>query len=206
MKVLLINGSPHKKGCTFTALNEVAKTLEKNGIETEILYLGVKPIAGCIACGKCSQLGKCFIDDKVNEILARCDEFDGVVIGSPVYYAGPSGQIRAFLDRLFYAGGRRFAGKPGAAVVSCRRGGATAAFDQLNKYFTISSMPIVSSQYWNQVHGAYAEQVLQDEEGMQTMRTLGNNMAWLLKCIQLGKENGITLPEREPPVWTNFVR
>ena len=206
MKVLLINGSPHKEGCTFTALNEVAKTLEKNGIETEILYLGVKPIAGCIACGKCSQLGKCFIDDKVNEILARCNEFDGVVIGSPVYYAGPSGQIRAFLDRLFYAGGRRFAGKPGAAVVSCRRGGATAAFDQLNKYFTISSMPIVSSQYWNQVHGAYAEQVLQDEEGMQTMRTLGNNMAWLLKCIQLGKENGITLPEREPPVWTNFVR
>ena len=206
MKVLLINGSPHKDGCTFTALNEVAKTLEKNGIESEILYIGVKPIAGCIACGKCSQLGKCFIDDKVNEILARCDEFDGVVIGSPVYYAGPSGQIRAFLDRLFYAGGRRFAGKPGAAVVSCRRGGATAAFDQLNKYFTISSMPIVSSQYWNQVHGAYAEQVLQDEEGMQTMRTLGNNMAWLLKCIQLGKENGITLPEREPPVWTNFVR
>ena len=206
MKVLLINGSPHKDGCTFTALNEVAKTLEKNGIETEILYLGVKPIAGCIACGKCSQLGKCFIDDKVNEILARCDEFDGLVIGSPVYYAGPSGQLRAFLDRLFYAGGWRFAGKPGAAVVSCRRGGATAAFDQLNKYFTISSMPIVSSQYWNQVHGAYAEQVLQDEEGMQTMRTLGNNMAWLLKCIQLGKENGITLPEREPPVWTNFVR
>ena len=206
MKVLLINGSPHKEGCTFTALNEVAKTLEKNGIETEILYLGVKPIAGCIACGKCSQLGKCFIDDKVNEILARCDEFDGLVIGSPVYYAGPSGQLRAFLDRLFYAGGWRFAGKPGAAVVSCRRGGATAAFDQLNKYFTISSMPIVSSQYWNQVHGAYAEQVLQDEEGMQTMRTLGNNMAWLLKCIQLGKENGITLPEREPPVWTNFVR
>ena len=206
MKVLLINGSPHKDGCTFTALNEVAKTLEKNGIETEILYLGVKPIAGCIACGKCFEQKKCVFDDKVNEILSRSDEFDGLVIGSPVYYAGPSGQIRAFLDRLFYAGGRRFAGKPGAAVVSCRRGGATAAFDQLNKYFTISSMPIVSSQYWNQVHGAYAEQVLQDEEGLQTMRTLGNNMAWLLKCIQLGKENGITLPEREPPVWTNFVR
>ena len=206
MKVLLINGSPHKEGCTFTALNEVAKTLEKNGIETEILYLGVKPIAGCIACGKCFEQKKCVFDDKVNEILVRADEFDGLVIGSPVYYAGPSGQIRAFLDRLFYAGGRRFAGKPGAAVVSCRRGGATAAFDQLNKYFTISSMPIVSSQYWNQVHGAYAEQVLQDEEGMQTMRTLGNNMAWLLKCIQLGKENGISLPEREPPVWTNFVR
>ena len=206
MKVLLINGSPHKDGCTFTALNEVAKTLEKNGIESEILYLGVKPIAGCIACGKCFEQKKCAFDDKVNEILARSDEFDGLVIGSPVYYAGPSGQLRAFLDRLFYAGGWRFAGKPGAAVVSCRRGGATAAFDQLNKYFTISSMPIVSSQYWNQVHGAYAEQVFQDEEGLQTMRTLGNNMAWLLKCIQLGKENGITLPEREPHLWTNFVR
>jgi multimeric flavodoxin WrbA len=206
MKVLLINGSPHKDGCTFTALNEVAKTLEKNGIESEILYLGVKPIAGCIACGKCFDQKKCVFDDKVNEILTRCDEFDGLVIGSPVYYAGPSGQLRAFLDRLFYAGGWRFAGKPGAAVVSCRRGGATAAFDQLNKYFTISSMPIVSSQYWNQVHGAYAEQVFQDEEGLQTMRTLGNNMAWLLKCIQLGKENGITLPEREPHLWTNFVR
>ena len=206
MKVLLINGSPHKEGCTFTALSEVAKTLEKNGIETEILYLGVKPIAGCIACGKCFEQKKCVFDDKVNEILVRADEFDGLVIGSPVYYAGPSGQIRAFLDRLFYAGGWRFAGKPGAAVVSCRRGGATAAFDQLNKYFTISSMPIVSSQYWNQVHGAYAEQVFQDEEGLQTMRTLGNNMAWLLKCIQLGKENGITLPEREPHLWTNFVR
>ena len=206
MKVLLINGSPHKDGCTFTALNEVAKTLEKNGIETEILYLGVKPIAGCIACGKCFEQKKCVFDDKVNEILTRCDEFDGLVIGSPVYYAGPSGQLRAFLDRLFYAGGWRFSGKPGAAVVSCRRGGATAAFDKLNKYFTISSMPIVSSQYWNQVHGAYAEQVFQDEEGLQTMRTLGNNMAWLLKCIQLGKENGITLPEREPHLWTNFVR
>ena len=206
MKVLLINGSPHKEGCTFTALNEVAKTLEKNGIETEIFQIGTKPIAGCIACGKCFEQKKCVFDDKVNEILASCDEFDGLVIGSPVYYAGPSGQLRAFLDRLFYAGGWRFAGKPGAAVVSCRRGGATAAFDQLNKYFTISSMPIVSSQYWNQVHGAYAEQVFQDEEGLQTMRTLGNNMAWLLKCIQLGKENGITLPEREPHLWTHFVR
>ena len=206
MKVLLINGSPHKDGCTFTALNEVAKTLEKNGIETEIFQIGTKPIAGCIACGKCFEQKKCVFDDKVNEILASCDEFDGLVIGSPVYYAGPSGQLRAFLDRLFYAGGWRFAGKPGAAVVSCRRGGATAAFDQLNKYFTISSMPIVSSQYWNQVHGAYAEQVFQDEEGLQTMRTLGNNMAWLLKCIQLGKENGITLPEREPHLWTHFVR
>ena len=206
MKVLLINGSPHKDGCTFTALNEVAKTLEKNGIETEIFQIGTKPIAGCIACGKCFEQKKCVFDDKVNEILARSDEFDGLVIGSPVYYAGPSGQLRAFLDRLFYAGGWRFAGKPGAAVVSCRRCGATAAFDQLNKYFTISSMPIVSSQYWNQVHGAYAEQVFQDEEGLQTMRTLGNNMAWLLKCIQLGKENGITLPEREPHLWTNFVK
>ena len=205
MKVLLINGSPHKDGCTFTALNEVAKTLEKNGIESEIFQIGTKPIAGCIACGKCFEQKKCVFDDKVNEILARCDEFDGLVIGSPVYYAGPSGQLRAFLDRLFYAGGWRFAGKPGAAVVSCRRGGATAAFDQLNKYFTISSMPIVSSQYWNQVHGAYAEQVLQDEEGMQIMRILGKNMAYFLKCIEAGKKMGVELPEKEQTIFTNFI-
>ena len=206
LKVLLFNGSPNEFGCTYTALKEISDTLKEEGVESQIFHVGKSPITSCMACGACTKLGKCVVDDKVNEILARSDEFDGLVIGSPVYYAGPSGQIRAFLDRLFYAGGRRFAGKPGAAVVSCRRGGATAAFDQLNKYFTISSMPIVSSQYWNQVHGSYAEQVFQDEEGLQTMRTLGNNMAWLLKCIQLGKENGITLPEREPPVWTNFVR
>lgn len=206
MKVLLINGSPNKEGCTYTALKEVADTLEKNGIETEILYLGVKPIAGCIACGSCYEAGKCFVKDKVNEIIDRVDEFDGLVIGSPVYYAGATGQITSFMDRLFYAGGKGFKGKPGAAIVSCRRGGASAAFDQLNKYFTINSMPVVSSQYWNQVHGFTPDDVRQDLEGLQTMRTLGNNMVWLLKCIELGKKNGIDFPVAEERVSTNFIR
>ena len=149
MKVLLINGSPHEHGCTYTALMEVAATLHKYQIETELLHLGKKPIAGCIACGKCAVSGRCVFDDLVNQVLDRLDEFDALVVGSPVYYAGPSGQLTAFLDRLFYSGGGRMAGKLGACVVSCRRGGATAAFDRLNKYFTISNMPVVSSQYWN---------------------------------------------------------
>ncbi len=206
MKVLLINGSPHEKGCTYTALKEIADTLEKNGIETEFMYLGVKPIAGCIACGSCRKTGKCFVDDKVNELLSKLSEFAGIVIGSPVYYAGPSGQLTAFLDRAFYAGAGKFNGKAGAAVVSCRRGGASAAFDRLNKYFTISSMPVVSSQYWNQVHGSAPDDVRRDLEGMQTMRTLGNNMAWLLKCIDIGRENGIEFPPAEEKVFTNFIR
>lgn len=206
MKVLLLNGSPHKEGCTYTALKEVADTLEQQGIETEWVYLGVKPIAGCIACGSCHQTGKCFVDDQVNDLIQRLPEIDGIVIGSPVYYAGPSGQLTAFLDRLFYAGGRKLEGKPGAAVVSCRRGGASAAFDRLNKYFTINSMPVVSSQYWNQVHGLTPEDVKKDLEGLQTMRTLANNMAWLLKCIELGKQHGIERPVREQGVFTNFIR
>lgn len=206
MKALLINGSPHREGCTYTALREVADTLEKEGVETELLWLGNQPVAGCIACGQCGRTGTCFVDDLVNRVLERAGEIDGLVVGAPVYYAGPAGQLTAFLDRLFYASGGRFAGKPGAAVVSCRRGGASAAFDRLNKYFTISSMPVVSSQYWNQVHGNRPEEVLQDEEGMQTMRTLGRNMAWLMKCIQAGKEAGIALPEREAAVKTNFIR
>ncbi|MFA7637111.1 MAG: flavodoxin family protein [Monoglobales bacterium] len=206
MKVLLINGSPHKEGCTNEALCEVAKTLEKNGIETVTVHIGTKPIAGCIACGSCKKTGKCFVnDDKVNEIIDILPEIDGIVVGSPVYYAAPSGQICAFLDRLFFAGSG-FAGKVGAAVVSCRRGGATAAFDVLNKYFAISSMPIATSQYWNQVHGSTPEDVRKDEEGLQTMRTLGNNMAWMLKCFELGKKNGITIPEREKQIRTNFIR
>lgn len=206
MKVLLINGSPHEKGCTYTALREVADTLEKNGIETRILYLGVKPVAGCIACGSCRRTGKCFVDDQVNEIIDDMDEIGGLVVGSPVYYAGAGGQLTAFLDRLFYAGSKGLAGKPGATVVSCRRGGATAAFDQLNKYFTINCMPIVSSQYWNQVHGNTPEEVRKDEEGLQTMRTLGSHMAWLLKCIELGKCNGIERPVPEEKIATNFIR
>lgn len=205
MKVLLINGSPHKEGCTYTALKEVADTLDKNGIETEIMYLGVKPIAGCIACGNCSNTGKCFVDDKVNEVIEKLPEIDGIVIGSPVYYAGASGQITSFLDRLFFAGGGKFEGKLGAAVVSCRRGGASATFDQLNKYFTMNCMPVVSSQYWNQVHGFTPDDVRKDLEGLQTMRTLGSHMAWLLKCIEVGRQNGIEKPERETPVRTNFI-
>ncbi len=206
MNVLLLNGSPHPKGCTYTALKEVADTLEQQGIETQWMYLGVKPIAGCIDCGSCRKTGKCFVDDQVNILLQKMPEIHGIVIGSPVYYAGPSGQLTAFLDRLFHAGGRALRGKPGAAVVSCRRGGASAAFDRLNKYFTINSMPVVSSQYWNQVHGYTPEEVRQDLEGLQTMRTLANNMAWLLKCIELGKQHGIELPAEEKRVATNFIR
>ncbi|MBR1671564.1 MAG: flavodoxin family protein, partial [Fretibacterium sp.] len=164
-----------------------------------------RPVAGCIACKSCYKTGKCVQQDKVNEFLERADTIDALVIGSPVYYAGPTGQLTAFLDRLFFAAGGRWAGKLGAAVVSCRRGGATAAFDRLNKYFTISNMPVVSSQYWNQVHGFTPEDVRKDEEGLQTMRTLGENMAWLLRCIEAGREAGVPKPEYEPWVATNFI-
>lgn len=205
MNVLLINGSPNEKGCTYTALSEVEKQLNKHGVSTQIIYLGKKPITGCIACGKCRETGKCVFDDIVNEVSALIDEADAIIVGSPVYYASASGQITAFLDRLFYSSGRRMAGKPGASVVSCRRGGATAAFDQLNKYFTISNMPVVSSQYWNQVHGFTPEDVRKDEEGLQTMRTLGENMAWLLKCIEAGKKAGVPMPEYENRISTNFI-
>ena len=207
MKVLLINGSPKAQGCTFTALSEVAQELEKENIETEIFHVGKKPIRGCVACGDCfkTNSGKCvFKDDTVNIALEKAKFADAFVFGSPVHYAGVSGLIKPFLDRSFYAG-KCFQYKPGAAIVSCRRGGATAAFEQLNKYFTIANMPIVS-QYWNMVHGNTPEEVKQDLEGMQTMRTLGKNMAWLLKSIQAGKEAGITLPEKEPKAVTNFIR
>ena len=208
MKVLLINGSPNAQGCTYTALCEVAKELEKQNIETEIFHVGKKPIRGCMACGGCSKNDshKCaFNDDTVNIALEKAKSADGFIFGSPVHYASASGQITSFLDRFFYAGDG-FQYKPGAAIVSCRRGGSTAAFEQLNKYFTISCMPVVSSQYWNMVHGTTPEEVKQDLEGMQTMRTLGKNMAWLLKCMQAGKEAGIALPEREPMIATNFIR
>ena len=204
-KVLLINGSPHQFGCTYTALRETADTLEKNGVETEILYLGTKPIAGCIACAKCHESGRCVFDDGVNQLLQRLDEFQGIVIGSPVYYAGPAGQLCAFLDRLFYCGENRMAGKLAAAVVSCRRGGATAAFDRLNKYFTISGMPVASSQYWNSVHGCAPGEAAQDAEGLQTMRTLARNMSFLMKSIALGRE-AYGLPQPEPRQSTNFIR
>ena len=205
-KVLLINGSPHEHGCTYTALNELSKSLAGCAVESEILYLGKKPIPGCIACGKCAALGKCVFDDAVNEVLSKLDSYSAMVLGSPVYYSGPSGQLCAFLDRLFYASRGRMANKLGASVLSCRRGGASASFDRLNKYFSISNMHIVGSQYWNQVHGNTPEEVLQDEEGLQTMRTLGVNMAWLLKCIEAGDQAGIARPIYESKIATNFIR
>lgn len=204
-KILLINGSPNEKGCTYTALCEIANTLHKNDVESEILYLGKKPIAGCIACGKCFQTGRCVFNDKVNEVLEKLDEYDGIVVGSPVYYAGPTGQLCAFLDRLFFCSEPRMAGKLGAAVVSCRRGGASAAFDRLNKYFTICNMTVVGSQYWNQVHGFTPDDVRKDEEGLQTMRTLAKNIVWLLKNWNAGEERGVAKPKYEARISTNFI-
>lgn len=206
MKVLLVNGSAHEKGCTYTALCEVADALKNNGIETEIVQVGANPVAGCIGCGVCRQNGKCFREDGVNEFVEKAKSADGFIFGSPVHYASASGALTSFLDRAFYGKSGIFQGKPGACVVSCRRGGAASTFDQLNKYFTISCMPVVSSQYWNMVHGNTPEEVRQDLEGMQTMRTLGNNMAWMLKCIEAGKKAGIVFPEREPVTATNFIR
>jgi multimeric flavodoxin WrbA len=202
MKVLLINGSPHKEGCTYTALMEVAGALEKNGIETQIFQIGTKPVYGCTACNKCFELGRCILnDDAYNELSKLCQEADGIVIGSPVYYAGVNGALCALLDRLFFSNGQKLMYKPGAAVVSCRRGGASSAFDRINKYFTISQMPVVSSQYWNSVHGFEAEDVRKDLEGLQTMRALGNNMAWLLKSIEAGAG---PIPLNEPKAFTSF--
>ena len=206
-KVLLINGSPHQKGCTYTALEEISKTLKACDVESEILWLGTAPIADCIACYNCKKNGKCVFDDLVNATAARLDQFDGLVVGSPVYYAGPTGAVCAFLDRLFFSTDKKLvAGKAAAAVVSCRRGGATAAFDRLNKYFTISNMNVVGSQYWNQVHGSMPEQVLQDEEGLQTMRTLARNMAYLLHAKEAAAKAGQRAPVFERPRMTNFIR
>ena len=206
MKALLLNGSPHEKGCTYTALAEVEKTLQARGIETEMLWLGKRPIQGCVACGSCAKTGRCAFDDEVNRLIDRLDDFDAIVIGSPVYYSAPNGQLIAFLNRLFYAGGRKMAHKVAASVVSCRRGGSTATFEQLNQYFGISNMVVATSKYWNQVHGARPEDVLRDEEGLQTMRSLGENIAWLLKTIEAGKNAGIEPPTYEPKLRTNFIR
>ncbi len=206
MKVLMINGSPNKNGCTYTALHEIERTLQKYDIDTEILYLGKRAIPGCVACGKCFETGRCIANDMVNAVLEQLDHINALILGSPVYYAAPSGQLVAFLDRLFFCAESRMAGKLGAAVVSCRRGGASAAFAQLNKYFTICNMPVVSSQYWNQVHGFTPEDVRKDKEGLQTMRTLGENMAWLLRCIESGRSAGIELPKYEPRQRTHFIQ
>ena len=206
MKVILVNGGPHKDGCTNRALEEVEKTLNVNGIETEIFWLGNKAISGCLGCGGCNNTGRCVIDDKVNEFIEKVKEADGFVFGSPVHFADISGSLSSFMDRVFYGRGNLFANKVAAGVVSCRRGGATAAFDEINKYFFISNMIVVGSSYWNMVHGNTKEQVEKDEEGLQTMRMLGNNMAWILKLIEAGKNAGIELPKKEKSIKTNFIR
>ena len=205
MNILLINGSPKREGNTFIALSEVAKTLEAEGIETEIIHVGHKDIHGCIACAKCKEQGKCVFDDMVNEVNRKFAEADGIVIGSPVYYASPAGTLISFLDRLFYSASFDKSMKVGAAVAVARRGGTTATFDVLNKYFTISNMPVVSSQYWNNVHGRMPGEAAQDAEGLQTMRQLARNMAFLVKSIRLGKEK-YGLPEHEEWNPTNFIR
>lgn len=208
MNVLLVNGSPREKGCTYTALREVAAALDKEGVETEIFWIGNKPIGGCIGCGGCrkSGTGRCIFGGAVNEFLDKAGDVDGFVFGSPVHYAGAAGNMTSFMDRVFYAGQSQFRLKPAAAVLSARRGGLTASWDQINKYFGIAQMPIVTSQYWNGVHGNTPEEVMQDAEGLQTMRTLGKNMAWLLKNLAAGKAAGVPLPETEPRQRTNFIR
>ena len=211
MKVILVNGGPHKNGCVNAALEEVSKTLNEEGISTEIFWIGTKPIAGCIACKTCAKTGKCVFDDVVNEFVEKAKEVDGFIFGSPVHYAGATGAITSFMDRVFYSAsssGRSdiFLFKPAATVISARRAGTTATYDQLNKYFGITQMPIISSRYWNMVHGGTPEEVKQDEEGMQIMRILGRNMAYYLKCIEAGKEKGIKQPEQEKVNFTNFIR
>lgn len=206
MKVILVNGSPHENGCTNTALLEIKKVLEKNDIQTEMFWVGNKPISGCLGCGRCLETNQCIIEDKVNEFLNKIEETDGFIFGTPVHFASGSGMITSFMDRVFYGRRKLFQNKVAATIVSCRRGGATSTFDQMNKYFAMNNMPIVTSQYWNMVHGSSPEDVLKDEEGLQTMRTLGNNMAWLLKCIEAGKKSGIKEPENEKIIKTNFIR
>ena len=205
MKVMLVNGSSRPNGCTSVALAEVARALEAEGIQTETLWIGNKPMSDCIACGKCRQTGKCVFDDAAAEFGVRAAEFDGFVFGCHVYYAHPSARLLAFMDRAFYSCGRNFQFKPAAAVLSARRNGQVASMDVINKHFSISSMPIVSSTYWNHVFGAKPEEVAEDAEGLMTMTNLGKNMAWLLKCIELGKENGIDHPQNEK-ISTNFTR
>lgn len=205
MKVLLVNGSPNAKGSTYTALHEMENIFEENGIETELLHVGNKDIRGCVACRACKKVGKCVFDDFVNETAAKFEACDGIVVGSPVYYASANATLIAFLDRLFYSTGFDKTMKVGASVVSARRGGLSSTFDELNKYFTISGMPVASGQYWNSIHGNNAEEAAQDEEGMQIMRTLARNMSFLMKSIELGKEK-YGLPEKEPRVGTNFIR
>ncbi|MBE5806087.1 MAG: flavodoxin family protein [Clostridiales bacterium] len=205
MRVILINGSPHENGCTFTALKEVEKVLNKNNIETEIMWIGNKPIGGCIGCNKCLEDNKCFMNDSVNEFLEKMKEVDGCICGSPVHFGAISGNLKCFLDRAFYGRGKLFDGKVYASVVSCRRGGATAAFDELNKYALMSNMYIVGSSYWNQIHGTNSEEASKDLEGLQTMRNLGENFSYILKCFDLANKMGINPSKREAKIKTNFI-
>ncbi|MDE5667002.1 MAG: flavodoxin family protein [Clostridia bacterium] len=207
MKVLLFNGSPRANGCTFTALSEIASVLDKQGIETEILQTGNKPVQDCIGCGGCAGKDECvFTADPVNEWIEKAKTADGFVFGTPVYYAHPSGRILSAMDRLFYAGGKHFAHKPAAVIASARRAGTTATLDTVSKHFGIAQMPVISSTYWNMVHGNTPEETKQDLEGMQTMKNIALNMAWILKCIEVGRQSGITAPNAEKTVWTNFIR
>lgn len=204
MKVLLVNGGPHKNGCTNLALEEIEKELKNEGIDTEIFWIGTEPIRGCIGCGKCRKTdGRCFENDKVNEFIEKAENADGFVFGTPVHYASASGAITSFLDRVFYAGGQYFTGKVCSCVASCRRGGATATFDQLNKYPLMNNMYVVGSSYWNQIHGNNREEAMQDLEGLQTMRNIGKNMAYILKCME--KAN-LPKPVYEEKIKTNFIR
>ena len=205
MKVLLVNGSSRKNGCTNTALQEVARALKEENIETEFFFIGNEALPDCIACRKCRETGRCIFNDIVNEFVEKAKSADGFIFGSPVYYAHPSGRLLTFMDRAFYSGAPAFCFKPAAAVLSARRAGTTASMDVINKYFTISSMPIISSTYWNQVYGAQPEQISEDKEGLMTMVNIGKNMAWVLKCLELGKEHGLTHPENEK-VLTNFIK
>lgn len=211
MKVILVNGGPHKNGCTHRALAEVATTLDAHGIESEIFWIGAKPAAGCMACGRCRETGACIFDDAVNEFRALAEQADGFIFGAPVHYAHAASSLMGFTDRLFYSNGKAGAPdvlsfKPAAAIASARRAGTTAALDDMQKFFTISNMPIVSSRYWNMVHGCTPEEVEQDQEGLWTMRQLGRNMAWLLKSLEAGREAGIGLPDREVGSFTSFIR
>lgn len=207
-KVLLINGSPHENGSTSAALGEIRSTLEKCGVESDELWLGVRPIADCVACRQCKETGRCALSfhDLVNDTADKLDDYGAIIAGSPVYYSGPTAQICAFLDRLFFSAGGRMAGKIGASVVVCRRGGGSAAFERLNQYFLMNSMAVAGSQYWNVVHGRSPDEVRHDEEGLQVMRTLAQNIAWLMRSIEAGQAAGIELPKYEPRLRTNFIR
>lgn len=207
MKVLLFNGSPRANGCTFTALSEIAKILNAEGVDSEIIQTGNKPVRDCIGCGGCAGKGKCvFSDDAVNEWIDAAAKADGFVFGTPVYYAHPTGRILSLMDRMFYAGKKSFFQKPAAVIASARRGGTTASLDAISKHLTISQMPVISSTYWNMVHGSSPDETVKDEEGMQTMRNLARNMAWILKCIEAGRVAGINAPPPERGARTNFIR